>query len=64
MYHWNSFTEYNKLLDNPGRYGFVDATTVCGSDECIWKNAYHPSEAAQKIFGESVAAMLEMHGWW
>ncbi|KAF8542952.1 hypothetical protein BDD12DRAFT_727623 [Trichophaea hybrida] len=64
IFYWDSFKEYNKILDEPRKYGFVDETTVCGGDECIWKDSYHPGEAAQKIFGESVAKMLEVNGWW
>ncbi|KAI0629647.1 hypothetical protein C8Q77DRAFT_1236175 [Trametes polyzona] len=54
---WDSNAAFSEVLDNPTKYGFVDATSY-GGDGDFWGNNLHPSSAAHDIWGQGVAKVL------
>ncbi|EIW54084.1 uncharacterized protein TRAVEDRAFT_39742 [Trametes versicolor FP-101664 SS1] len=56
-WEWDSNTAFGTVLDNPTKYGFVDATSFGGTGD-FWGNNYHSSSAAQDIWGQDVANVL------
>ncbi|KAI0827728.1 hypothetical protein BC628DRAFT_1433104 [Trametes gibbosa] len=61
-WQWDANTAFNTVLDNPTKYGFVDATSFGGAGD-FWGNNYHPSSAAHDIWGQQVAAVLADTVW-
>ncbi|TFY55804.1 hypothetical protein EVG20_g9187 [Dentipellis fragilis] len=54
---WDSNTAFTQVLNNPATYGFVDNTSYGGTGD-FWGNNYHPSSAAQVIWGNDIGALL------
>ena len=42
---WDSNTAFSVVLDDPTKYGFVDATSF-GQTGDFWANDFHPSSAS------------------
>ncbi|OCB85840.1 hypothetical protein A7U60_g7194 [Sanghuangporus baumii] len=59
---WDSNTAFTVILDNPTSFGFVDATSYGGTGS-FWGNDYHPSSAANTIFGQNVSTVLSGTIW-
>ncbi|KAL5504557.1 hypothetical protein ACEPAH_7218 [Sanghuangporus vaninii] len=59
---WDSNTAFTVILDNPTTFGFVDATSYSGTGS-FWGNNYHPSSAANTIFGQNVSTVLSGTIW-
>ncbi|TBU26745.1 hypothetical protein BD311DRAFT_808224 [Dichomitus squalens] len=59
---WDSNTAFTTVLDNPTAYGFVDAVSYGGTND-FWGNNYHSSSAAQTLWGQGVAAVLNDTVW-
>lgn len=67
LFYINTHNIFTQVLDNPHRYGFVDATTVCtrmsncdprevaSVPRChVWVDGFHPTREMQLIIGEEV----------
>ncbi|KAI0785774.1 hypothetical protein C8Q75DRAFT_722141 [Abortiporus biennis] len=54
---FDSNAAFTAVLDNPQANGFVDATSY-GNTGDFWGNNYHPSAAAQTIFGQEIGQLL------
>ncbi|KAF8453752.1 hypothetical protein BDZ91DRAFT_748620 [Kalaharituber pfeilii] len=62
----NTHLIFNRILDNPQRYGFLDSTTICTRSflcscnsapprRChVWVDGFHPSREMQVSIGEEV----------
>ncbi|EIN06932.1 hypothetical protein PUNSTDRAFT_145192 [Punctularia strigosozonata HHB-11173 SS5] len=59
---YDANTAFTTILDSPTTYGFVDATSY-GNTGDFWGNNYHPSSAAQVMFGEQVGKLLSGTVW-
>ncbi|PIL33756.1 hypothetical protein GSI_04381 [Ganoderma sinense ZZ0214-1] len=59
---WDSNSAFNVVLDNPTKYGFVDATSY-GQTGDFWANDFHPSSNAHNIWAQDVAALLNNTIW-
>jgi len=59
---FDSNTAFSTVLNSPTTYGFVDATSY-GNTGDFWGNNYHPSAAAQTIFGSQVGQLLGSTVW-
>ncbi|KAA1470460.1 hypothetical protein DENSPDRAFT_775132 [Dentipellis sp. KUC8613] len=59
---WDSNTAFSQVLNNPATYGFVDNTSYGGTGD-FWGNNYHPSSAAQVIWGDGIGALLSDTVW-
>ncbi|KAJ3482364.1 hypothetical protein NLI96_g7024 [Meripilus lineatus] len=53
---------FGTVLDNPTKYGFVDATSYGGTGD-FWGNNYHPSSAFHTILGQQIAGILNGTVW-
>ncbi|PIL28366.1 hypothetical protein GSI_09517 [Ganoderma sinense ZZ0214-1] len=60
---WDSNAAFTKVLDDPTAYGFVDNTSYGDNTNDFWGNNYHSSSAAQTIWGQGVAAVLNDTIW-
>jgi phospholipase/lecithinase/hemolysin len=47
VWRWDSHAVFTAILDNPGKYGFRDATSHGRSSGHFWGNAYHPGSELQ-----------------
>ncbi|KAI0821211.1 hypothetical protein BC629DRAFT_1278024 [Irpex lacteus] len=59
---WDSNAAFTTVLNNPTKYGFLDATSY-GNTGDFWGNNYHPSAAAQTIWGQDVSNLLNGTVW-
>ncbi|KAI0343567.1 hypothetical protein BDW22DRAFT_1344558 [Trametopsis cervina] len=59
---FDSNAAFTTVLNNPTKYGFVDATSY-GNTGDFWGNNYHPSSAAQTIFGQQISQLLNGTLW-
>jgi phospholipase/lecithinase/hemolysin len=59
---YDSNSAFTTILNSPTQYGFVDATSY-GSTGDFWGNNYHPSSAAQVIFGQQIGSLLASTVW-
>ena len=48
---------FDKVLDNPTEYGFIDANTF-GAENCIWYDMLHPTSQMHNVIAEDVAKFL------
>ncbi|KIY73848.1 carbohydrate esterase family 16 protein [Cylindrobasidium torrendii FP15055 ss-10] len=55
---WDSYSTFNKILDDPTTYGFTNITGYGDGEGFFWGNDYHPSSYAHKFFGEDVGTVL------
>ncbi|KAM5544881.1 hypothetical protein V8D89_001779 [Ganoderma adspersum] len=60
---WDSNAAFTTVLDDPTAYGFVDNTSYGDNTNDFWGNNYHSSSAAQTIWGQGVAAVLNDTIW-
>ncbi|KAI0669432.1 hypothetical protein C8Q78DRAFT_977627 [Trametes maxima] len=61
-WQWDSSTAFTTVLDDPTKFGFVDATSFGGTGD-FWGNNLHPSSAAHDIWGKQVAQVLADTVW-
>ncbi|KAI0343568.1 hypothetical protein BDW22DRAFT_1419482 [Trametopsis cervina] len=59
---FDSNAAFTTVLNNPTKYGFVDNTSY-GNAGDFWGNNYHPSSAAQTIFGQQISQLLKGTFW-
>lgn len=59
---FDSYTAFSTVLASPTTYGFVDNSSY-GNTGDFWGNNYHPSSAAQDIFGSEIGALLNKTRW-
>ncbi|EIM80926.1 uncharacterized protein STEHIDRAFT_182917 [Stereum hirsutum FP-91666 SS1] len=59
---WDANAAFSAILDDPTAYGFVDNTSYGGTDD-FWGNNLHPASAAQVMFGDDVAQLLNGTVW-
>jgi phospholipase/lecithinase/hemolysin len=52
-------TPFTTVLDNPQKYGFKDAVSICHTSECIWADIVHSTFAMHKILALNIARFLE-----
>ena len=53
---------FNAVLDDPGKYGFRDAVSICQSGECVWNDVVHPVFSMHKLIAEDLANYLVRMG--
>ena len=56
---YDSSRIFNRVLDDPQGYGFVDSNQVCSTGECVWFDNFHPGSAFYKVFAKDFAEFLE-----
>jgi len=56
---------WEKMLENPGQFGFRDDHSACASRECMWNidenPAIHPTFGMHHVMAEDVARFLETY---
>ncbi|KAK6501531.1 hypothetical protein TWF481_009368 [Arthrobotrys musiformis] len=63
FYFYDSYADYNTVLDNPTAFGMNPDVTLYGSDlTYAWSNNFHPSVIIQDYMGKRVADLLAP--WW
>lgn len=50
---------FNRVIDDPTGYGFINAWKVCNEKECIWFDDFHPGSAFYKVLARDFAEFLE-----
>lgn len=50
---------FEEALSDPSYHGFINATAMCGTGECIWNDDLHPSSTLHRLLAHRVAAWLE-----
>lgn len=56
---YDSSRIFNRVLDDPQGYGFVDSNKICSTGECVWFDNFHPGSAFYKVFARDFAEFLE-----
>ncbi|KAF7346805.1 Carbohydrate esterase family 16 protein [Mycena sanguinolenta] len=59
---WDSNTAFTTILNNPTKYGFVDAVSY-GNTGDFWGNNYHPGTPAHQIFAQQISTLLAGTPW-
>lgn len=56
---------WEKILENPKKYGYKDDISACDSDACIWNTdehpAMHPKYGVHRVLAEDLAKFLETY---
>jgi len=52
-------TVFTTVLDNPQKYGFKDAVSICQTSDCIWADTVHSTFAMHKILALDIARFLK-----
>jgi phospholipase/lecithinase/hemolysin len=50
---------FEEALIDPAYHGFINATAMCDTGECIWNDDLHPSSMLHRLLAHRVAAWLE-----
>ncbi|KAL4918964.1 GDSL lipase/esterase [Aspergillus aurantiobrunneus] len=62
---YDSWSFMTDVLDNPGKYGYQDATCINEDGvTCAWWNDYHPSARYHQLQAEDMKAVLAPLGAW
>ncbi|KAK6358259.1 hypothetical protein TWF730_007609 [Orbilia blumenaviensis] len=63
FWFYDSYTDYNTVLDNPATFGMNPDVTLYGNDlTYAWSNNFHPAVIIQDYMGKRVADLLT--SWW
>jgi hypothetical protein len=54
---------FNRVLDNPEKYGFVSSHEVCNGAQCIWFDNFHPGSAFYKFLAADFACSWRKGTW-
>jgi hypothetical protein len=49
---------FNKVLDEPGKYGFQSSLSQGPSEDCLWYDFLHPNWPMQKILAQDFSEFL------
>lgn len=49
---------FEKVIEDPKKYGFGDAMAKCRRPECIWSDGFHITTAMHKVVAEDLAGFL------
>jgi phospholipase/lecithinase/hemolysin len=60
---WDSYTEFNKILDSLAEHGFNPDPLAYGGKTDFWGNDFHPSAAAHTLFAQSIRKLLGNTRW-
>jgi phospholipase/lecithinase/hemolysin len=57
---YNADTLFNKIMDDPNGYGFIDTTSHCKEEGCMWADTLHPTWGVHRILAADIAHSLNM----
>ena len=49
---------FDKVIEEPRKYGFEDPMAKCRKPECIWSDGFHITTAMHKVIAEDLAGFL------
>jgi phospholipase/lecithinase/hemolysin len=49
---------FDKVIEEPKKYGFEDPMAKCRRRECIWSDGFHITTAMHKVVAEDLAGFL------
>ncbi|KAF3933239.1 hypothetical protein ABW19_dt0202842 [Dactylella cylindrospora] len=62
---YDTWTDYNKVLDNPTAYGLKTDVQGYGTDQTyFWRDAYHPNVKMHDVMAQSISPLWGSAGWW
>ncbi|KAK6343177.1 hypothetical protein TWF718_008549 [Orbilia javanica] len=62
---YDTWTDYNKVLDNPTAYGLRSDVQGSGTDQTyFWRDAYHPNVKMHDVMAQAISALWRTVGWW
>ncbi|KAK6335706.1 hypothetical protein TWF730_003084 [Orbilia blumenaviensis] len=62
---YDTWTDYNRVLDNPTAYGLKTDVQGSGADQTyFWRDAYHPNVKMHDVMAQAISALWRSVGWW
>ncbi|KAF3163380.1 hypothetical protein EYR41_008846 [Orbilia oligospora] len=62
---YDTWTDYNKVLDNPTAYGLKSDVQGSGADQTyFWRDAYHPNIKMHDVMAQAISVLWRSVGWW
>ncbi|RVD84799.1 uncharacterized protein DFL_006522 [Arthrobotrys flagrans] len=62
---YDTWTDYNKVLDDPTAYGLKSDVQGSGTDQTyFWRDAYHPNVKMHDVMAQAISALWRSVGWW
>ncbi|KAK6504516.1 hypothetical protein TWF506_002710 [Arthrobotrys conoides] len=62
---YDTWTDYNKVLDNPTAYGLKSDVQGSGTDQTyFWRDAYHPNVKMHDVMAQAISVLWRSVGWW
>jgi phospholipase/lecithinase/hemolysin len=55
---YDAYGLFNKVLDDPVKYGFKNSTCIGSQNGCIWFDNFHPGSAFYKVLAKDIAEIL------